>query len=88
VGIPGRVVRSSPVGHLNPSGVDLNHHLIPDPVADALSCLLERVRVLEAQLAQSRTDGEEAHCADCDSSPLCGPESSLTPQARRKGVAP
>lgn len=79
VGIPGRVVHSGTVTELNPYGVDLNHHLIPDPVADALSCLLDRVRELELQLDHKRTDGAEVHCADCDTSPLCATDSSLNP---------
>ena len=51
VGIPGRVVRgrASPLG---PDGrIDLEHHLIPDPVGDAISVLIDRIDFLEARLA-------------------------------------
>lgn len=53
VGIPGRIVNeqvgtSGAVG--SAAGVNLNHHLIPDPVGRALNCLLERIDKLEAQL--------------------------------------
>jgi serine O-acetyltransferase len=61
VGIPGRIVarESRSVHGLN--GVDLNHHLIPDPVGRAITCLLERIEHLERQLQQ--------HSAQCDN---CG----------------
>jgi serine O-acetyltransferase len=61
VGIPGRIVarESRRVQGLN--GVDLNHHLIPDPVGRAIACLLERIDQLERQLQQ--------HSAECDN---CG----------------
>lgn len=29
------------------TGIDLNHHLMPDPVSEAVSCLLDRIRQLE-----------------------------------------
>lgn len=29
--------------------LDLNHHLMPDPVAAAVSCLLDRIRLLERE---------------------------------------
>lgn len=50
VGIPGKVVKVREAGKLNPYGFDLEHHLIPDPVGKAISCLLERVDFLEKQL--------------------------------------
>ena len=48
VGIPGRVVnvRKQQTGNFV-HGIDLNHHLIPDPVGKAISCLLERIDSLE-----------------------------------------
>ena len=83
VGIPGKVVVGAKAAHLNPYGVDLNHHLIPDPVADALACLLERVQTLEAELAKTHNDGAEEHCDDCDTTPLCGSRSALPPREAR-----
>lgn len=41
VGIPGKVVRLREAGQPNPYGIDLDHHLIPDPVGKAIACLLE-----------------------------------------------
>ncbi|GAB6051989.1 serine O-acetyltransferase [Magnetospira thiophila] len=78
VGIPGRVVQSARPGHLNPFGIDLNHHLIPDPVAEALACLMERVRQLEAKVDLPHEDGQEAHCMDCETSPICGTQQTET----------
>lgn len=49
VGIPGRVVSEQPVTS-GEHGINLNHHLIPDPVGRALSCLLDRIDSLEARL--------------------------------------
>ncbi len=86
VGIPGKVVqtRRSPGqgAQDNPHGIDLNHHLIPDPVAGAIACLLERIRLLEQRAG---THGcipggtEQAHeCRGCDArliwEPIARPE--------------
>ena len=51
VGIPARVVqRSAPI--LTPTdALNLDHHLLPDPVGHTLACLLDRIRALEARLA-------------------------------------
>lgn len=51
VGIPGKVVNMREAGEVNPFGIDLNHHLIPDPVGKAISCLVDRIGVLEKRLA-------------------------------------
>ena len=77
VGIPGKVVQSSqPTGDAI-DGIDLNHHLIPDPVADAVSCLLERIRLLEQAvgvhgcLPGGVKPGDE--CNECDALQVCEP---------------
>ena len=53
VGIPGKVVKLREAGQLNPYGFDLDHHLIPDPVGKAITCLLERIDGLEQQVEQA-----------------------------------
>ena len=77
VGIPAKVVRSSGDADLNPYGVDLNHHLIPDPVASAISCLLDRIRMLERQAGVqgcSTGSAEPAEdCVECDAKEACEP---------------
>lgn len=72
VGIPAKVVLrnedSSP-----DNGINLDHHLIPDPVGRAIACLMERIEVLEAQL---RKQGEtvDGQCQTCEADDLCGTE--------------
>ena len=51
VGIPGRIVVSKAVTS-GEQGINLNHHLIPDPVGRAIACLLERIDKLEARLEE------------------------------------
>ncbi|MCY0965642.1 serine O-acetyltransferase [Parathalassolituus penaei] len=67
VGIPGKVVKLREVGSLNPYGIDLDHHLIPDPVGKAISCLLARIDSLEARLDQ-RSRVERYSGCDIDNS--------------------
>lgn len=75
VGIPAKVVQSKEQGTLNPYGVDLNHHLIPDPVAGAISCLLDRIRHLELELGKVGCipGGEQLddECYDCEARDVC-----------------
>ncbi len=72
VGIPGRVVTPR---RATTHGFDLDHHLIPDPVGKAISCLLDRVAQLERQLqAQSQAQASrvsvmstpETACGACN----------------------
>ena len=46
VGIPGRVVISGE----KPTGVDLEHNKLPDPVAKAVSCMMDQISRLEDQV--------------------------------------
>ena len=79
VGIPGKVVKTtSRATHSdNVQDIDLNHHLIPDPVAEAITCLLERIRLLEQSVAAQGylSDGKSAdgECDDCDAKQVCEP---------------
>ncbi len=77
VGIPAKVVNSSLARDHDLGGIDLNHHLIPDPVAEAVQCLLERIRLLEQHvgvhgcLPDGRSVDDE--CDDCDAKMVCEP---------------
>lgn len=51
VGIPARIVQTEPKASTDPYRVDLNHHLIPDPVGRTLARLADRIAFLEARLA-------------------------------------
>jgi serine O-acetyltransferase len=50
VGIPGRVVLPEDQHRRPQQGIDLDHHLMPDPVGRAVAALLGRIDDLEAQL--------------------------------------
>lgn len=56
VGIPGRTVRPKAQRRLAAPGIDLgidlDHHLVPDPVGKAIACLLERIAELEREVAR------------------------------------
>jgi serine O-acetyltransferase len=69
VGIPGRIVRDDRVRHSIDGRIDLEHHLMPDPVGEALSVLIDRIEFLEARLAHMQQRGRAATdptCSDCD----------------------
>jgi serine O-acetyltransferase len=75
VGIPGKVVtrleavdKDTPMNSL---GLNLDHHLIPDPVGKAIACLMERIEVLERAL-QARGDPVDGQCGVCEADDLCG----------------
>lgn len=70
VGIPGRVIQSKGVKIQNPNGIDLDHHLVPDPVGKAINCLLERIDQLEARQEKL----SDKHCETCDADSVCHPE--------------
>lgn len=78
VGIPGKVVNVREAGVLNPYGIDLNHHLIPDPVGKAISCLMDRMSELEKQLQLQGADSanQDDECDTCEAETLCEPASS------------
>ena len=62
VGIPGRIVRA-PAERRRISGrIDLDHHLMPDPVGEAVAELLDRIDFLEARLAHR--EGRAVQCPD------------------------
>jgi len=50
VGIPGRIVLPDDQHRKPQQGIDLDHHLMPDPVGKAISALLGRIDELEGQL--------------------------------------
>lgn len=65
VGIPAKVVRLKEAGEPNPYGIDLNHHLIPDPVGHAIACLMRRIHQLERQQTA------ELECEQCETDTAC-----------------
>ena len=81
VGIPGKVVQVREAGVLNPYGIDLDHHLIPDPVGKAISCLMERIGELEKQVQTkigTVTNMDEESCDTCEAESLCEPTGKVS----------
>lgn len=62
VGVPGRIVARDGV-RVNETGVDLDHNLLPDPIADILSAMQTRIDDLERRLELKE---KEAPAADED----------------------
>ncbi len=60
VGIPGRIVKVERRRSGLDGRIDLEHHLIPDPVGDAISVLIDRIDFLEARLAHLHARRNEA----------------------------
>lgn len=50
VGMPGKIVRVERKRHRIDGRIDLEHHLMPDPVGDAIAALIDRIEFLEARL--------------------------------------
>jgi serine O-acetyltransferase len=50
-GIPAKVAHPQPDRRKYAGRINLDHHLMPDPVGEAISALLDRVEFLEARLA-------------------------------------
>lgn len=66
VGIPGRMVLPKDRRRFAAPGIDLDHHLMPDPVGKAIGCLLDRISQLEAEVARLGARQPEADmCSDC-----------------------
>ena len=78
IGIPARLVgeRAATGNGVGSAGmpINLDHHLIPDPVGKAIHCLLERIDNLEAEVRALRgvaLPATDASCISCDAGELC-----------------
>lgn len=70
IGIPGKVIQTKGVKIQNLQGIDLDHHLIPDPMAKAIQCLNERIDQLESrQIMAAAVVGET--CQVCEADSVC-----------------
>lgn len=77
VGIPGRVVQERTVRLVDsPYGIDLNHHLIPDPMGRAIACMQDRISELEKRL-KDHTEAEESECHVCEAETVCDPDKNI-----------
>lgn len=75
VGVPGRVVATRGGDRPPEKGINLDHNLLPDPVAKSISCLVERIETLERELAELRHEQPPAErggqCGSCSAGDLC-----------------
>lgn len=78
VGVPGRIIdtRVTQSRHLDKAGlISLDHHLMPDPVAKSIACLLERIETLEREVSDQRNapphDDHGSECQSCSAGELC-----------------
>jgi len=75
VGVPGRIVdtRVGPARHAH--GIDLDHNVMPDPVAKSIACLIERIETMERELAELRHEppppDHSGQCNTCSAGDLC-----------------
>jgi len=75
VGVPGRIVDTR-VGPARPGlGIDLDHNVLPDPVAKSIACLIERIETMERELAELRQEppppDHSGQCNTCSAGDLC-----------------
>lgn len=80
VGIPGRIIQQKGVKIQNPRGIDLDHHLVPDPIGRAISCLSERLDELEANQQKLAVPNAE-ECEGCEADGVCHGEEKLLKRA-------
>src|SRR5271165_6074740 len=73
VGIPARVVRPELTHRRVVGRIDLDHHLMPDPVGEALSVVLDRVEFLEARLAHLQKRMRENNGSERDGTDVPSP---------------
>lgn len=75
VGVPGRIVDTRNTGMAPEHGISLDHNLLPDPVAKSIACLIERIEILERELAELRHEPpppeHHGQCQTCSAGDLC-----------------
>ena len=75
VGVPGRIVDTRAGGLRPENGISLDHNLLPDPVAKSIACLIERIEILEKELAEVRNEpappDHSGQCKTCTAGDLC-----------------
>ncbi len=82
VGIPGRMVLPFHCRRIPAHGIDLDHHLMPDPVGRAIESLLDRIEQLEAEVAVLHNQSEFTVA------PSTGAPSTVTESAVADGTEP
>jgi serine O-acetyltransferase len=83
VGIPGKIVRSPSDRRRIDGRIDLDHHLIPDPVGDALTVLIDRIGFLEARVNHLQNRLRAAATASERAGETATTSTSATPETDR-----
>ncbi len=76
IGIPGRIIQSKGIKIQLNDGIDLDHHLVPDPVGKAISCLIERIDQLEAEQKTFALKPQD-DCSTCDADSVCNTDQQV-----------
>ena len=79
VGIPGKIVKASSERRRIADRIDLEHHLMPDPVGEAIAALVDRIEFLEMRLA--RLSGERQPSVDFEVMPANDRAADTAPSA-------
>ncbi len=90
VGVPGHIVDTRNGGDYEANGINLDHHLLPDPVAKSIACLIERIEMLEQELAELRHDpqpaGHSGQCRTRSAGDLCCEHESMHTEINRNAA--
>lgn len=70
IGIPGRIIQSKGIKIQMQEGIDLDHHIQPDPIGKAINCLIERIDQLETEQKALRKNQID-HCSECEADEIC-----------------
>lgn len=70
IGVPGKIIQRKGLKIQSDAGIDLDHHLVPDPVGKAISCLLERIDQLEEQQKNFALKPQDS-CSECEADDVC-----------------
>ncbi|WP_347990015.1 serine O-acetyltransferase [Methylomonas sp. AM2-LC] len=84
IGIPGRIIQTKGLKIQDPRGIDLDHHLLSDPIGKAINCLSERLDQLEEKQQQFRVNVTES-CNQCDAESVCHSEEHDMPKRAAGG---
>ena len=87
VGIPGRVVLPIHCRRITEHGIDLDHHLMPDPVGKAISSLIDRIDGLQQEIKALRGEDSSETRANSNGSALT-PDSPRVDSALQSSTPP
>jgi serine O-acetyltransferase len=71
VGIPGKIVQRKGTPLMDARGHEVDEQAVPDPIGKSISCLMERIDLLEAKVASY--EKKEKECGHCEADDVCLP---------------